>query len=529
MNQALVRGIILFIGIASAFMIGGAAANFDTVFLLVSMISLGALLFVSILWKYVLGLSLLIALLGLSWYPMGISLGSDELSYLLMVTLIFTQIWRNFETRPRLDEPAERYLGIFVRVGIFWIIYVGIELAWRLLEIRFYGESGMKNVVKSYVGILMSTFCMIYFIQRPTTIVALRNPAKLFLMFLLFSLILGIGLRSYQSSFGGSVLEEQTGRLVAGPFVVPGILIVEGIYVLRALAPLAALSGMLFLTTRLPNGKRLPGTTRLLASLVLVFGLIGAFLSGGRASIALYVIFVLVVLVLRRAYFSLFVCGLFFVLLTLVVNVSYRSIESFAPPNVLRSISWMVLDGSNSASGDINASTRWRQILFEESLKEWDVSWRTRLVGRGYKGFSETDSLDNEQGGYYEKIDIALQRGATHSLLSDSLLIFGIIGATLYYGLLFSQILLGLAILRTPGSTPITRCFAWIVAIMGLHAIVVGTLGGSFLGMLNALLVLIAVTECWKDHKLRADSEEVEDESTAIDSDTKSFPIIGAR
>lgn len=526
MNQAIVRGIILLLGVIVALIAGSATANYDIVFLFIGAMCFGALLFVGIVWRYVLSLALWISLLGFSWYPLGFALGADELSYLLVVTLIFTTIWRPFERRPMLDNPTERSLRTFVRIGVVWFIYVGFELVWRLLEIRFYGEAGMKNVLKSYVGILMPTFCLIYFILRPSAILPLRNPVKTFLWMLLVSLTVGIGGRIYQNTFGLSMLDEQSGRIVAGPLVIPGVLIVEGLYVLRTLAPLGALAGILFLTARQPDGRRPQMTIIFLSCSVILLGIVGAFVSGGRASIALVGMFILGVLCLRRAYVSVIACGAVFVLIILMVNVGYRSIESMAPTNVLRSISWMVVDGNTNTSGDIEASTRWRQMIFESSMDEWNSSLRNRIIGRGYKGFADTDYTDSAQAGYYEKIDIALQRGATHSLLSDVLLVFGLIGAFLYYGMLLFQVILGLAVVRTAASSPTTCCFAWIVAIMGMHAIVIGTLGGTFLGMLNMLLVLIMVLECYKDQKSRVIETDIQD-GESLGADSKGKLLVG--
>lgn len=511
MNQSIVRGIILLIGVIVALIAGSATANFDLVFLVLGAVVVGALLFVSIIWRYVLGLSLIIAVLGFSWYPMGISLGPDELSYVLVGALIFTQIWRPFDRRPSLEPPAESFVRLFAKIGVFWVIYVGIELVWRLLEVRFYGESGMKNILKSYVGIIMPTFLIVYFIHRPTAIVPLKKPELTILWTLLAGLALGIAIRIYQNSFGASVMDEQSGRMVAGPLVIPGILIVEGMYALRFLGPLAVLVGTLFLTTRSTITEKRSLKVILLSLAVTFLGLLGSLVSGGRATIALALMMVIFVLLIRKAFLPLIGCACGFVTLILSVNLIYSEIEATAPHNVLRSINWMLIDGGGKASGDIEASTRWRQILFEESVAEWSKSWRNTLIGRGYKGFADTDRTDYIDGGYYDKIDLALQRGATHSLLSDSLLAFGILGTVFYYSLLVAQTAFGLAVLRTKNSRTSTRNFAWIVAVLGMQAITVNTLGGTFVGMLNALMVLILVLECHKDR------EKLE---TTMDGDT---------
>jgi hypothetical protein len=67
----------------------------------------------------------------------------------------------------------------------------------------------------------------------------------------------------------------------------------------------------------------------------------------------------------------------------LSVNVVYRDVEAVVPTNVLRSVAWMVIDGDSNATGDIDASTRWRSILFEETINEWKRNWRfLRLRGK---------------------------------------------------------------------------------------------------------------------------------------------------
>lgn len=507
MNQAIVRGIILLLGILVAFIVGSATANYDVIFLMLGAICFGALLFVGVIWRYVLPLALFTAMVGLSWYPMGVALGPDELSYLLVVCLIVTRIWRPFDSRPTLDGSTEKALKLFIRVGSFWVFYVLFELVWRLLEVRFYAEPGMKNVLKSYVSILIPTFCWIYFAVRPSGIVTLRNAPKVFLSIMLASLVVGVVLRMYQIAFGSSVLDDQTGRLVAGPFVFQPLWIVEGMYVLRGIGPLGVLAGMLFLTLPRKGTEFLNQRMFFLPLAVVLAGLLGCLVSGGRASIALAGMFIIGVLMLRRSFLAIIGVASAFILVVLTVNATFREVESITPPNILRSINWMIIDGDSRVSGDIDSSTRWRSILFEESIKEWRSSWRNTLIGRGFQGFADTDYMDVQQAGYYEMIDIALQRGATHSLLSDALLCFGVIGAGLYYFFLGTQIFFGLRVTMDPLYSSRTKCFAWIVAIAGAQGIVVGTLGGSFLYMINSLTILILILECYKEKAATVENE----------------------
>jgi|GEM_PF-1740672 len=519
MNQAIVRGIILLLGVLVAFVVGSATANYDITFLMLGGVCFGALLFVGIVWRYVLPLALFISIVGFSWYPMGVALGPDELSYILVLALIGARIWRPFDSRPRLDSSTDRALRFFTTTSLVWVAFVFGELVWRLLETRFYGEPGMRNVLKSYVSILVPTFCIVYFILRPSAIVALKNPGRVFLWMLLISLFVGVVLRFYQNSFGGSILDEQSGRLIAGPFIVPGIAVVEGIYVLRNIGPLSVLTAMLFLTVPKASGER---RMILLPAAVLSVGLVACFASGGRASIALAALYLIGVLILRRSLLGIAGAGIAAVVIFLMVNAAHREIEQVAPPNVVRSINWMIIGSETSASGDIDASTRWRTILFEESIEVWRSSWRNIVIGRGYRGLAETDYMDQQSAGYYEMIDAALQRGATHSLLSDALLCFGVVGAVIYYLLLGSQCVFGLAVTRNPIFSEETKRFAWITAANAAHGIVVGSLGGSFLGMLNALVVIITVLQCYRETRARAHNGLSDDPFSVESSQTYS-------
>lgn len=261
------------------------------------------------------------------------------------------------------------------------------------------------------------------------------------------------------------------------------------------------------------------GLARGLPFICLVIGLIGSVMSGGRAIFIVCGVTIAGVLIIRKRFAALFISTLTALSAIFILNVFSHKFEEIGGNLVTRSVSWLIFSEETSAKGDIDASTRWRQFVLEDALKVWTESTRNLLIGRGYQGFSEAQYLDLSRMGYFEAIRIAVQRGASHSLIADCLLITGLIGLVLYYTTIVLGIRLGWRAAHERVFSPFTRDVGWAICFILAQRLTIGSIGGGLTGMtLDFLLIVTLLVSATRDQSSLESSnftpEGIMDEST---------------
>jgi hypothetical protein len=489
MNQAIVRIAVVVLGVIGALLLSSVLADTNFFFIFVAALGIAALGFVSIFWRYTLATSWLFLFVGFSWFPAGINLTWEELSYAAPFALMILTIWRLPDAPPELPHPTQRIKQALLFATLLWTIYVVADFGWRLLEIRANNEFGLKNVIKSYALLLIPAFLTIYYGRRPVLLSLPKNPERFFLVALSAGMALNICTRSYQNFFGGSEFDVATNTFLAGPLVIPGVNIVESIYALRVIAPIIVVFAALFATR-----SGIQTQARLFPAACLFLGMAGSLLGGGRATLIVCAATVAGVLILRRWLTVLFVGAIVAISFILVINVFPREIEDIGGNIVIRSVSWLIFTEGTSAQGDIEASTRWRRLIAADAIDIWTTSPRNFLIGRGFLGFSDADYTDTRSGlDYYTAIRIALQRGASHSLITDTLLAVGLLGLLLYYWTIFLGIWLGWKASQEPRFSPFTRDTGLALCFILGQRLTVGSIGGGLVGMTLDFLVIVTL------------------------------------
>jgi O-antigen ligase len=162
-------------------------------------------------------------------------------------------------------------------------------------------------------------------------------------------------------------------------------------------------------------------------------GAVGAAVSGGRATLIIGTLSVCGILLLRRKIIALFCLLLLGIVGAAVANLSADWINTKADPFLQRSLQSILIHKKGEAIKSIENSTDWRREVFDRAIEEWRSSPRIFWTGRGTYGFGTADETSMLiVGGYRALIEISLRRGATHNLISDLLVTYGLIGAVLY-------------------------------------------------------------------------------------------------
>lgn len=97
-----------------------------------------------------------------------------------------------------------------------------------------------------------------------------------------------------------------------------------------------------------------------------------------------------------------------------------------------RSVQWALIERDYSASASIQHSSTWRLRLFMRALDEWRSESRIFWFGRATYGFGPEDYMAIQLRGDEGLLEVSLRRGATHNLITDHLVVYGLVGLVIY-------------------------------------------------------------------------------------------------
>jgi hypothetical protein len=428
--------------------------------------------------------------------PFGFKISPNELSGFFIACFIIKYAW----LKDSLGIPRSLEFGssIFHTISLF-ILYLIFHTIYNILY-PYNGEKvELSNILKTITQ-LASPFIVIAFaLISFKKIKAPNNLYRFISIVLILGIIVNIILQTYAVLFLDFTLFSEDDALIDKGrektiFYIPLLNLTNNIYQLRFLAPISSALSIIILLSK-DQIVKLKGTI-LYAKILLILSFIGALLSGGRVTIFLCTLFVLIILLKKQrfssALFALFL--LFFLLISVkVVNdVDSRLI----PQSVQRGLAPLSFLGFEKASSSIDSSTMWRGELRELSYKDWLQSTRTVLFGRSIYAFTEVDATLQLREGFYGAMNVSLRRGATHNIVTDLLVPFGLVGLSLYALCIFI-IFRKLIYIRDIYSqkSPIAGDISSILIMLIPLYIVYGILGGAGfpfeLGCLVAFLLVI--------------------------------------
>jgi hypothetical protein len=218
-------------------------------------------------------------------------------------------------------------------------------------------------------------------------------------------------------------------------FVIPFLDAAPNVFALRKIAITAALIGAAFGGTQWIRQQ--PTAVRLMFWSLIPLGLLGAILSGGRA-VPLVTLAVLVLVSALRGRFLPAVCAaVFLALLTATLNTFPGAIRDLPSP-IQRSLALLVFTERVEARSSIESSSTWRIEVLWRSVDEWLSDRRIFWFGRGSYPWTAADDRLLLQDGFGNAMDSSIRRGATHNLVTDLLLMYGAVGAVLYFAVLLA-------------------------------------------------------------------------------------------
>jgi hypothetical protein len=473
----------LALGVALAVAVGsGAFSTVRRVFLFG--LVLGMLLFGR---KYAWRLAFAVCLFDCFYLGLDFRVSNIEQTGVLAGLIILITCWRKEQIkRPAVMETMT--FGIFNLTLLLWLVYSLGHLVYNTLDPYNPSEFALKNFLKTVVQFSGPLLIMFYFIHRPTGIVVNRRLPIDMIAIGLLAVATNIFVRLWEVTHGmldpGNAIEGETPY-----FTITSLDLMANIYALRTLGPLLGVLSISFLKG--PWFDRQSFMVRSGVWLLFVLSFIGAAVSGGRATLLFVFILSLAVLWLRRyrqLVLGLVGAGLVFVIgLNLIPDV----LQPF-PMIVQRSLQSIVFTAeSEQAKASIDSSTAWRIELVQRAFELWRADSRVFWFGRGTYSFGADDVRALQTNAGVGAMEVSLRRGATHSLVTDLLLVFGLVGFVIYMTMFVSLLVLLWRLWKSPRSDEIARSLALICFLLALFNLIYGSIGGGSLPVHIAWLLVI--------------------------------------
>lgn len=477
MNFILIGALML--GLLLAMFLGTLIGQSESKVLLGISLGVLALLFAISLYRYVWQTALFLLFFGFGYRPTGFAFGGVELGCGLGVAVIAIFIWQKKKfVRPAiLAQPAFRMVE---RVLFVWLAYVALHMFFNIRFPYSPGEFKLSNAIKSYFVLSAPLFLLFYFVRNPSGLVVGPKFFWRFAQILFAGLMINLALRIYELAGGGILY-------------IPIINATASMHILRGLSPFAMMIGVIGLTG--PASERRSGFRTLVYASLAFIGAFAAVMSGGRVAIVYGFLCVCFVLLLRRRIPALAVVAALSILGLVAANLASGWINSKANPYLQRSMQWALLNKDWQTVRDLEASTNWRWELAQRALDEWRSDPRIFWTGRATFGFGSADETSLLiQGGYEALIQTALRRGATHNLITDLLIAYGLIGLILYFALFIALLRFLWRLHKSKQLSPPAVNMATACFVYALYSFFLAVTSGSYFPpeVIWCLLVLVA-------------------------------------
>jgi hypothetical protein len=477
-------------GLVLALSVGVMVGQNNYLLLVLVLMILGLLGYVTLLQEHTWQIALLICFIGVVFRPLGFDFGPMELSCGLGALLALTTGWRKTaKAQPAvLTQPGFALLRLLL---LCWLVYLGLHMIYNIRAPFLPGEFAMKNALKSYFAAVAPAILLWYFSSHPGLVRVKPNAMRVLAALLLIGVTFNLAITIYSIIVHHNPVDPEVSDAMPALWI-PILNVRENPFVLRSLGSTAVLFG----TTALCLGRTRLGIARGISMLLIFIGLIGSLLSGGRASVSISVVLALAVLLLTKKVRALFVTFCVSIACLIVINASSGWINRNLPIDIVRPLQWVMISKDVQAESSIESSSRWRQELFRMAIAEWRSNPRIFWFGRATYGFGVTDYLNAEiTGAYNAAMEASLRRGATHNLISDLLVTYGLMGCILYYALMLAILRFLWRVYRTSTVALLPRAFSLFCLITYASYLIVSSVGGGLAPpeMTWLLIILIAI------------------------------------
>jgi len=185
--------------------------------------------------------------------------------------------------------------------------------------------------------------------------------------------------------------------------------------------------------------------------------------------------------------------------IVLLVNLFSPWVNEEAPPTVSRALQWAMLTKNDVMAESIRSSSLWRKELFQRAIDEWLSDPRIFWFGRATYGFGVNDFVAaHVSGSWNATLESSLRRGATHNLLTDLLVTYGLVGCILYYCLVLTIVAFLWRVFRANNAPMPTKSLGLFCLVSSVAYILGASLGGGYYPIESTWLLILLIAVLYK-------------------------------
>lgn len=363
----------------------------------------------------------------------GFKIHTAEFTALLGGIWLCLHWWRR-GNGPSPELACNRLANLTQITIVILLTYGAIHFYYNLEDPVLPDDFSIANASKTLLASFAPWVIVLLAFRMPKSLSLGASPLTVIQRVLFVFLVMNTITRGYFALRGKIV---QLPMLSNYPFAyIPFINAFENIWSLRFLCPTSSLISVAILTAPSARPRSFFRTVELWSMLGL--SLLASLVSGGRFILVICVFYILVILFLRKKIvWIVFIGALSFFFLALLNIFAGTLLKDPIPMIIQRSVVLLVFTDEKKYSegyADIQGSSNWRWELFRMGIQDWQASSRTFWFGRSVFEFGYSDFVAQDILGAYEAhLETSFRRGATHSLLSDLLVTYGLVGCLLYY------------------------------------------------------------------------------------------------
>lgn len=349
-----------------------------------------------------------------------------------VVFVLFTlsSLMRNVKLPAPISLRGAGVVGLNVAIVVF-LLYGASHIVLSRVIPHVQGEFSWGNSAKGYFKAFFALVILLLGLNSQIGFQVRRGWTKTFLIVLSMAVIGNLAYLVFLYLNGFSAATNSVGFDEIGVLHIPLINALPHHFAMRTLGPIAALFGFGFLT--LPGWWREQSWFIKAVTLIAIFGgLSGALMSGGRAAVAMCLMFLGAVALYRKKVILIGLAIMSGALIVVSANLFSGLINEKAPVFVARPLQYFMIDKGRSME-TINNSQDQRDALFQAALDEWRSDPRITLIGRGIyrysNSFDDLRSVLGEKGAF---VEVNLRAGTCHALIPSALIQYGIVGFFLY-------------------------------------------------------------------------------------------------
>ncbi|WP_193210819.1 hypothetical protein [Luteolibacter marinus] len=412
----------------------------------------------------------------------------DHLFVLMLVLAsVMALITRSLAPPVReLQLAGSRSTGLIV--GLL-LAYGGLHFLVNYVFPYSSNDYSLKTSSKAYFECYASMVCFFWLLVGPYSFRMKSTWPRTLLWIISLSLFGNVAIRGLMYYQGFQAAEGGSNDLEQYYLNVPIINMQAGVFTLRNLCPMATAIVLMIATA--PGwwrGQKLWMKILVLDTVGLIF--VGALFSGGRATVLFCLALAFLVALVRRRVAIISLMSMTAVLVIALANVFSNEINTNAPVYVARSLQLVMLDKGKTAEM-ISGSQDSRDAAFDEALVQWRSDNRVLFFGRSVFHITWDDALYmGQRFGIDGFVENAMRSGRTHNLLTDLLLQYGLVGATLYLTAYVAIIRFFWKLYRVIGrENPVPKAIVGAMAIYLPLIFVYQLLGGQFMPSVAALVL----------------------------------------